>query len=371
MSEIADILRACVPEYLAKYGLRILPSHKRAIDDIICCRTSELGGMTYYCQPCEQYRFSYHSCKNRHCPKCGNDDANKWLANQSACLLPVQYFLVTSTLPGELRPVARKNQKLIYGLLLRTTAEALGKLALDPKFVGAQIGMLGVLQTWKRDMDYHVHTHFIVPGGGIPLGDGKIRWLPTRREDYLVPEKAVAKILRAKFRDALKKHPDVFMQTPPKVWRKDWVVDVKAVGKGESALKYLAPYIFRIAISNNRIEKFEDGKVTFRYKDNENNWHRLQLRQEQFVSRFLQHVLPHRFVKVRYYGFLSPRKRDQLKGIKELFYGFIVKEKNNSSGNFTEGKARLIRCPKCGKPMIFVMEIPTMKYRLSKGCRSP
>ncbi len=375
MPEMADILRVSVPEYLAKYGLRMLPSHKRAIDDILCCRTRPLGGKTYFCEPCDEYRYSYHSCKNRSCPKCGNDDATRWLATQSANLLPVQYFLVTSTLPEQLRLLARKNQKLIYGLLLRMTAEAISKLALDPKFIGGEIGALGVLQTWKRDMGYHVHTHFIVPGGGIPLGEGKPRWQPTRREDYLVPEKAVAKILRAKFRDALKKHPAVFTQVPKQVWRTDWVVNVKAVGKGESALKYLAPYIFRIAISNNRIEAFRDGKVTFRYQDNSGNWHRPVLEAEQFISRFLQHVLPFRFVKVRYYGFLSPRKRDQLEGIKELFYGFAAKEKNVRSGNFSgavnDNKVRLIPCPKCGQAMMFVMEIKPLKPGLTKACRSP
>jgi len=202
MPEMADILRAVAPEYLAKYGERMLPSHKRAINDIILCRTQPLGGKVFRCNPCDEYRNSYHSCKNRSCPKCGNDDATHWLAVQTALLLPVQYFMVTSTLPKELRRVARSNQKLIYGLLLRTTAEAIQKLARDPKWVGGEIGLLGVPQTWKRDMGYHVHTHFIVPGGGVST-DSK-HWLPAQR-DYLMPERAVAKILRATFRDALKK----------------------------------------------------------------------------------------------------------------------------------------------------------------------
>ncbi|MFB3078410.1 MAG: transposase, partial [Lysobacterales bacterium] len=246
MPELADIFRASAPEYMAKYGERMLPSHKRAITDIILCRTQPLGGKVFRCNPCDEYRYSYHSCKNRSCPKCGNDDATRWLAVQTALLLPVQYFMVTSTLPKELRRVARSNQKLIYGLLLRTTAEAIQKLARDPKWVGGEIGLLGVPQTWTRDMRYHVHTHFIVPGGGISP-DGK-HWLPVQR-DYLMPERALAKILRAKFRDALKKHPDVFMQIPKKVWRTDWVVNIKSVGKGRKALEYLARYIFRVAIS--------------------------------------------------------------------------------------------------------------------------
>ena len=367
MPEMADILRAASSEYLAKYGQRMLPSHKRAIEDIILCRTRPLGGKVFRCNPCDEYRYSYHSCKNRSCPKCGNDDASKWLAAQTTLLLPVQYFLVTSTLPRELRRVARSNQKLIYGLLLCKTAEAIQKLARDPKWVGGEIGLLGVPQTWKRDLGYHVHTHFIVPGGGISTAcpergrrDGK-RWLPAQR-DYLMPERAVAKILRAKFRDALKKHPELFKQVPKKVWRSDWVVNIKAVGKGNKALEYLARYIFRVAISNSRIEAFQDGKVTFTYKDSRGKWHQQTLEAEKFISRFLQHVLPKGFVKVRYYGFLSPRKRDLLECVKELF-NLISEQQSTGSGNSTAAEVRVIHCPKCGKPMMFVMEIKPVRNR--------
>jgi predicted nucleic-acid-binding Zn-ribbon protein len=360
MPEMADILRTSAPEYLAKYGADMLPSHKRAIEDIILCRTRPLGGKTYFCEPCDEFRYSYHSCKNRSCPKCGNDDANKWLAAQNALLLPVQYFMVTSTLPDELRPVARKNQKLIYGLLLRMTAEAVQKLARDPEWVGGNIGLLGVLQTWKRDMGYHVHAHFIVPGGGLSP-DGK-RWLPAQR-DFLMPNPAVASILRGKFRDALKKTPELFHQVPKKVWQRDWVVDIKPVGKGNAALKYLTPYIFRVAISNKRIEDFQDGKVTFRYQDNKGKWHRPTLEAEKFISRFLQHVLPYRFVKVRYYGFLSPRKRHLLEDIKELFALYKSENQKSGSGCCLAAEVRVMRCPKCGSEMVFVKEIKPVRGR--------
>lgn len=362
MAEMADIFRACGQAYWVKYGKKMLPSHKRAMRDIVRCRTEALGGRCYRCEPCDDYRYSYHSCKNRSCPKCGNDDATRWLAAQKALLLPVRYFLVTSTLPAELRPVARSNQKLIYGLLLRQTAAAIQKLARDPQWVGGEIGLLGVPQTWKRDMGYHVHAHFIVPGGGISP-DGK-RWLPAQR-DFLMPERAVAKILRAKFRDALKKHPDVFKQIPKKVWRTDWVVDIEPVGKGTSALKYLAPYIFRVAISNKRIVRFKDRKVTFRYQDNKGKWHTPTLEAEKFISRFLQHVLPYRFVKVRYYGFLSPRKRKLLETIKELFGLFTREEEKSGSGCCLAAEARVMRCPKCGGQMVFVREIRPQKHLLN------
>jgi DNA-directed RNA polymerase subunit RPC12/RpoP len=349
MPELADIFRACAPGYLVKYGKHILPSHKRAITDIVLCRTRPLGGKAYYCEPCEQYHYSYHSCKNRACPKCGNDDATKWLTAQSALLLPVPYFLVTSTLPAQLRPLARCNQKRIYGLLLRCTAEAIAKLAQDPEWVGGHVGLLGVLQTWKRNMEFHVHAHFIVPGGGLSP-DGK-HWLPAQRT-FLMPNKAVATILRAKFRDALKKlalseaeGSELFEQIPEKVWRTDWVVDIEPVGKGKSALKYLAPYIFRVAISNKRIVSFKEGKVTFRWQDNKGNWHTPTIEAEKFISRFLQHVLPKRFVKVRYYGFFSPRKRQVL------------------SGGCLAAEVRVIRCPECGSKMLFIKEIKPDRWR--------
>ena len=362
MAEMADIFRACGQAYRDKYGHKMLPSHKRAMCDIVRCRTEALGGRCYHCEPCEDYRYSYHSCKNRSCTKCGNDDATKWLAAQNALLLPVQYFMLTSTLPEDLRPVARSNQRRIYGLLMRTTAETVQKLARDPKWVGGEVGLMGVLQTWKRDMGYHVHAHFIVPGGGISP-DGQ-RWLPAQR-DFLMPEKAVATILRGKFRDALKKTPKLFNQVPKKVWRTDWVVDIEPVGKGKAALKYLAPYIFRVAISNKRIIRFKKGKVTFRYQDNKGCWHTPTLEAEKFISRFLQHVLPYRFVKVRYYGFFSPPKRDVLKRVKELFGLFDSEKKTTASGDWcAAAEVRVMRCPKCGEPMVFVGEIKPQKHLL-------
>jgi hypothetical protein len=208
-------------------------------------------------------------------------------------------------------------------------------------------------------MGSHVHTHFIVPGGGIST-DGK-RWLSAQR-DYLMPERAVAKILRAKFRDELKKHPEVLGQVSQKVWRTDWVVNIKSVGKGRKALEYLARYIFRVAISNKRIIGFKDGKVTFTYKDSKGKWHQQTLETEKFISRFLQHVLPKGFVKVRYYGFLSPRKRELLDAIKELF-NLVSEQQSTASGNSTAAEVRVMRCPKCGKPMVFVQEIKPLRNR--------
>ncbi len=263
---MADIFRLHGPQYLEKFGERMPPRHRTVMQKIQACRTEELGGEIFLCEPCQEYRFSYHSCQDRHCPKCGNDKADEWLKMQSALLLPVTYFMLTLTLPDTINAVARHNQKLIYSLFFRTAAAALQKLARDPKFIGGQLGFFGVLQTWARDLAYHPHLHFIVAGGG--LSPNGTTWLPVRGK-FLVPVKALSKIFRAKFRDALKKKPELFRQVPPETWKKDWVVDCRPVGSGERALKYLAPYIFRVAISNRRLLKLENGNVTFQYRDGE------------------------------------------------------------------------------------------------------
>src|SRR2546425_11198060 len=170
MVELAAIFRQHGAEYQRKYGERMPSSHLRALRDIQRCRTEELGGQVYHCDQCKQYRYSYHSCKNRHCPKCQNDQANQWLEEQKSLLLPVTYFLVTFTLPAELRPLARSNQKTIYNLLFRASSAALLQLAQDPRFGGGRIGMVGVLHTWTRQLSYHPHVHYLVTGGGLPSG---------------------------------------------------------------------------------------------------------------------------------------------------------------------------------------------------------
>src|SRR5437899_369428 len=209
MLEVAEIFRLHGPAYRQKFGDRMLPSHRRAMQDIEQCRTATLGGQVYYCNQCQTERYSYHSCQNRHCPKCQNDQANEWLQAQQQLLLPVPHFLVTFTLPEELRAVARSNQKTIYHLLFGAASQALLKLAQDPRFVGARLGLVGVLHTWTRQLIYHPHLHYIVTGGGL-TDDGHWR---TARKDFLVPVKALSPIFRAKFRDHLK-NTDLFAAVP-------------------------------------------------------------------------------------------------------------------------------------------------------------
>jgi hypothetical protein len=281
--------------------------------DIQACRTESLGGEVYLCKKCDEYRYSYHSCKNRHCPKCQNDQANQWLNEQRNLLLPVTHFLVTFTLPEELRRVARSHQKTVYNILFRASSEALLKLAGDGRLVGGKIGMVGVLHTWTRDLRYHPHVHYVVTGGGLD-SEG---WWRSCRNKFLVPGKPLGIIFRAKVRDGLRK-AGLLNQVDSGVWKKEWVIDLEPVGSGEAAFKYLAPYIFRVAISNNRILKLEDDKVTFKYKESATDRVRIStLTAEEFIRRFLQHVLPPRFVKVRYYGLLSPSNRHLLERARE------------------------------------------------------
>jgi len=345
MLEVAEIFRLHGPQYREQFGARMLPSHLRVMQDIEQCRTAALGGQVYFCNQCQEQRYSYHSCKNRHCPKCQNEQANQWLAEQQSLLLPVPHFLVTFTLPEELRAVARSNQKLIYNLLFRASSAALLKLAQDPRFVGGQIGMVGVLHTWTRQLLYHPHVHYIATGGGL-TDDG--RWVSSRK-DFLVPVKALSCIFRAKFRDQLKK-TDLFAAVAPRVWRKTWVVHSQPVGSGQQAFQYLAPYIFRVALSNNRLSKLPDGQVTFSYKDSATDQvQRCTLTAQEFIRRFLQHVLPHRFIKVRYFGLLSPGNRHLLQKARELRGAAIGKLKSQDLKP-TEPVAAL-RCPHCGGPL--------------------
>ena len=344
MLEVADIFRLHGPEYRAKFSARMLPSHVRAMQDIEQCRTASLGGQLYYCAHCDRQLYSYHSCKNRHCPKCQNQQANKWLQEQRELLLSTHHFLVTFTLPAELRALARSNQKTIYHLLFRTASQALLKLAQDPRFVGARPGLVGVLHTWTRQLLYHPHVHYIVTGGGL-ADDGSWKF---SRSDFLVPVKALSVIFRAKFRDELKKTA-LFAQVEPRLWRKDWVVHSQPVGSGAQAFQYLAPYIFRVALSNNRLRKLQQGQVTFAYKESASDQLKhCTITAAEFIRRFLQHVLPPRFIKVRYYGLLSPAQRQLLQKARQLL---PTTSKLKTEVLKPIQPRALLTCPQCRRPL--------------------
>jgi len=352
MCELADIFRQHGSSYQTQFGDRMLPSHLRAMRDIEQCRTEALGGQVYHCHDCEETRYSYHSCQNRHCPKCQYGAGEEWLARQQNLLLPVPYFMLTFTLPEGLRQLARSHQKQLYNLLFRTSAAATQELARDPRFVGGQIGMIGVLQTWARNMAYHPHVHYLVPGGGLSLDTQEWRRV---RNHFMVHVKPLSILYRAKFRDALRQ-TDLYDQVPTHVWRQAWVVHCQPVGDGRTALTYLAPYIFRIAISNRRILKLQDSQVTFAYKDSDTNRSRTcTLRVHEFMRRFLQHVLPKGFVKVRYYGFFSPGNRHMLCQVRQLLH--VATITTTAPDSLPPPSHSSALCPSCGREMQLVQTI--------------
>lgn len=360
MIEIADIFQKHGSSYLRKYSTGMPPSHIKALDDIIKCRTPILGGKVYYCPDCKKYEYSYHSCGNRSCPKCQNDKANTWLEKNKQLLLPVNHFMVTFTIPAELRTVARSNQKLFYSILFNASSKTMEKFSLDPKYVSGKLGMIGILHTWGRTLVYHPHVHYIVTGGG--LSKEKDKWNKSRK-NYLFPVKALSVIFRAKFRVQLRKqNPILFNSIDFNVWSKSWVVNSIQVGKGDKALKYLAQYVFRIAISNNRIISLNNGTVTFKYKDSRTNiWKMLRLEVEEFIRRFLQHILPNGFVKVRYYGLFASANRPLLNNAKEILGTNKLTKKKKTKGR------GIFKCPVCKKEMIMILSMPRSIRKCNKA----
>ena len=334
-------------------------THLKAMRAIEQCRTPALGGQVFRCPDCEQVQYSYHSCRNRHCPKCQNENAQRWLEKQQNLLLPVPYYLLTFTLPAGFNEVTRSHQSLIYDLLFKTSAAATQQLAQDPRFVGGQIGMVGVLHTWGRNLAYHPHIHYLVPAGGL-ASDGET-WRPARK-NFLLPVRALSRIFRGQLHEVLR-HTSWSARIPAKVWQQEWVVHCEAVGSGLGALKYLAPYIFRVALSNNRLLKLEEDRVTFRYRDTDTGTEkRCTLSAEDFIHRFLQHVLPKGFVKVRYYGLFSPGLRKPLAALRQHLEETTStppsvpdpldgNSQSEDSQTNTPSSSQIPRCPVCGLPM--------------------
>lgn len=308
MIEVADVFRRFADAYLAAHGAAVLPSHRRAIADILACRTAALGGHLWQCDHCSLDVYSYHSCNNRSCSKCHTDDTERWLQARKLEMLPCHYFHVTVTVPQELREVLRANQRDGYALLMKAAAHAIIDIARDPSFVGGTVGVLTVLHTWTQQLHYHPHVHCLVPGGGVSTR-ATPSWHPAH-PSFLAPEAAIAKLVRGKLKAWFaQKRPDLIM--PATVWTTRWVVRITPWGEGEEAvLRYLARYVFRIAITNSRIVSLDDHTVSFRYKHRQSNrWRICTLDGDEFMRRFLQHVLPKGLHKVRYFGLWHASKR--------------------------------------------------------------
>jgi hypothetical protein len=310
VSELADIFRQAGPAYRERFGDRMLPSHLHAMWDIEHCRTPALGGHVLECDHCHRQDYAYHSCRNRHCPTCQTDRARRWLETQRQLLLPCPYWLATVTLPAQLRSLARSHQRTVYDLLIREAATALLDLAADPKWIGGRTAVLAVLHTWTRAMVYHPHVHLLFPAGGLSP-DGTA-WVKPKSRKYLLPDYVLADRFRTRMRRALEK-AGLLQLVPREVSTIRWVADVSPVGSGDNALRYISRYLLRVAISNHRIERFDDGRVTFRWTDFQTRTiRRSTLDVDAFIARFLQHVLPSGFVKVRTYGLWASTCRPSL-----------------------------------------------------------
>ena len=358
--ELADVVRRFGPAHEKRFGHVMLPSHRRALRDIEDCMTPAMGGGRYRCGDCGESFWSYHGCRNRACPKCHGRQTADWLKKREAEMLPCEYFHVVATLPAELRTLFLRHQKILYGLLMKTAADAVRDLAAEPKYVGAEVGILAVLHTWTGQLHPHPHVHMLVTGGGV--SEDGARWHDAP-PGYLVPvKKKLSPMIGRRFAEALEKHhPDLFAQVPPKVWKKQWCSFCKPFGAGRDAvLRYLARYVFRIAISNARLLAMDESHVTFRYKDHDTGtWKTERVEGVEFLRRFLLHVLPRGFHKVRYYGLWHPSRRARQKAARLLLLlaapgstteqatlvGDLAEEALDRSD--LEAHAHAVTCPKC------------------------
>lgn len=358
---MADIVIVHGNDYLQEFGTRMLPSHRRALFDIAACRTESMGGHVDECEECGHQEYLYHSCKNRSCPKCHGTETKLWLEKRETELLPVRYFHLVFTLPSELRDPVRRNQKLLYDILIKAAVETLTTIGLDPKFVGGKLGILAVLHTWTRALEHHPHVHMLVPAGGLDK-DGV--WRESRKK-YLVPVEALSRGFRYRFMDAARKAlPEESFSK--EVWNKEWVVFCKPTfNRAKKVLRYLGRYVHRIAISNNRILSLENGTVTFRYQNSDTRqWKTMPLPAKEFLRRYLQHVLPQGFHKVRYYGLLSPRNRVTLKRL-QLLLAERRREEAAKRGDTPDPPTAERRCPCCEEGIMV-----TISW-LPKKARSP
>ena len=347
--KLAEILTAHWPAYVAKFG-RLIPAEQRAaVRAILRCRTPALGGQRYRCA-CGREHFAYHSCNHRACPRCGRDDAAAWLAQQRTRLLPVPYFLVTLTLPEELRQPIRAAMKLWYGALLKESAGALQDLAADPRHLGAQLGLSAMLQTWTRDLRYHPHVHVLVPGGGLTANG--LRWVRVKDGGFFLPQVKLASRFKGRLKTWLQQdEPELFQQVPAKVWWMKWVADIQPVGSGEAALNYLARYLAKPPLHESQIEHWDAQSLTFRYRDNAGRQHRSTVSGQEFVRRFLQHVLPKGFQRVRHYGWRGAAARTKWERILALLDW-------KSPGRVTPAPLPPPNCPACGKTMFLIGTLP-------------
>ena len=377
--EVADVFRRHGDAFLDRYGDGLSRERRRALHDVAACRTAALGGHVEECDRCGHRQVAYNSCRNRHCPKCQAGAAADWVEAREAELLPVAYFHLVFTLPAALGPIALQNPRVVYGLLFRAAAETLQQIAADPKHLGAEVGFLAVLHTWGQNLQHHPHVHCVVPGGG-PSPDGS-RWVACR-PGFFLPVRVLSRVFRGKFlallraafdRGRLAFHgqlgpladPGEFRRRLAASARTEWVVYAKPpFGGPGQVLKYLARYTHRVAISNRRLVALEDGEVTFRWKDYARGGKRkaMTLRAVEFIRRFLLHVLPAGFVRIRHYGFLANRVcREKLALCRALLGAEATAEPRDAepgsgADGAVEGPPAAHACPACGAGRMVIVE---------------
>jgi hypothetical protein len=354
--EVADVIRSHGEAFLQKHGSHLSVTQKKALRDLALCRTAALGGHVERCLDCGHERPAYNSCRNRHCPKCQALSRARWLERESGYLLPVEYHHVVFTLPAELAELTAQHPAALYNLLMQSASATLREVAANPKRLGAQVGMLMVLHTWGQNLHHHPHVHCVVTGGGLSCNargevDASPRWVSCR-PGFFLPVRVLSRVYRGKFLAglrALAAQGKVALPDLGPLYAKDWVVYAKPpFGGPEQVLKYLARYTHRVAISNHRLVKLDDGKMTFRYHDYADSRKEklLTLSAEEFLRRFVQHVLPKGFMKIRHYGLLSSRQREaRLRQARRLL---LPKQAHQGSPATGIEPAEPARCPQCG-----------------------
>ena len=367
--EVADIIRAQGERFIERSRSWLTWAQRKVLYAIERCRTAALGGHRDRCARCGHRAISYNSCRDRHCPKCQTGARNRWLAERSKELLPVRYVHVVFTLPHQLAPLAYQNKRLLYRLLFRASAATLLEVAAAPRHLSAEIGFLSVLHTWGQNLQHHPHVHCVIPAGG--LSTDHTRWIQPRYPFFL-PVKVLSRVFRGKFVAGLQRayrqgklgfygdqkslqDPKLFRALVRSLFRQDWIVYAKPpFGGPQYVLHYLARHTHRVAISNHRLVSFQNGQVSFRWKDYAHGSKQriMTLSADEFLRRFLLHVLPKGFVRIRFFGFLANRRRATLLPIcRQLL---AVQSTVGSPCPASPPPLPTWSCPVCGGPMMII-----------------
>jgi hypothetical protein len=372
--EVADVIRRTGSKFLERYRSSLTWAQVKVLTAIVRCRTAALGGHRDRCMRCGYQAISYNSCRNRHCPKCQTNAREKWLRHRQQELLPVGYFHLVFSVPHALVPLVWQNKKVLFRLLFEAAAATLLEVAADPKHLGAEVGFLSILHTWGQTLQPHPHLHCVVPGGG--LSPDHQHWIPSSTHFFL-PVKVLSRVFRGKFVEGLRRaaradrltfhaeclplaDPQAFAAFLRTLFREDWVVYAKPpFGGPEHVLQYLARYTHRVAISNHRIEAVTDSHVTFRGKDyaHHSRQRTMTLTGEEFLRRFLQHVLPKGFPRIRYFGWLANRRRKQLLPRCRL----LLAQTSPPPALIPSNGPAVWLCPSCHGPMQVVQRLTTVQ----------